>query len=47
MVTPPAEVKITPEQILRGQVRRLWEAGKYAQAMELVDVVLAANPSHA
>jgi serine/threonine protein kinase len=44
---PAAEVKVTPEQILRGQVRKLWESGRYAQAMELVDAVLASNPNHA
>ena len=49
---PPAEsrvieVKPAPEVILRGQVRSLWEAGRYSQAMGLVDAILAENPNHA
>jgi hypothetical protein len=31
--------------ILRGQVKSLWEAGKYSQALALVDAVLAENPT--
>ncbi|HTS49965.1 MAG TPA: protein kinase [Bryobacteraceae bacterium] len=37
----------TAEQILRGSVRRLWEAGEYSQAMRLVDQVLATEPANA
>jgi serine/threonine protein kinase len=48
----PAVQQETPadpaaEQILRGQVRPLWEAGQYADAMRLVDQVLASNPVNA
>ncbi len=39
------EVKPAPEVILRGQVKSLWEAGKYSQALALVDAVLAENPT--
>lgn len=35
------------EQILRTQVRQLWEAGQYAEAMRLVDEVLVGNPANA
>ena len=42
----PIQVKPAPELILRGRVRTLWEAGKYAQAMALVDQILAENPDH-
>ncbi len=35
-----------PEQILRGEVRQLWEAGQYAQAMRLVDEVLVSSPAN-
>jgi serine/threonine-protein kinase len=41
------EVKPAPEVILRGQVKSLWEAGKYAQALGLVDAILAENPAQA
>ena len=41
------EVKPSAELILRGRVRSLWESGKYAQAMALVDQILAENPDHA
>ncbi len=34
----------SPELILRIQVKALWEAGKYAQAMELVDGFLVGKP---
>jgi hypothetical protein len=46
-VSPVTEVKPTPEAILRGQVKSLWEAGKYAQALGLVNGILAENPTHA
>lgn len=39
--TPP------PEQILRVQVKALWEAGRYSEAMRLVDGVLQENPGNA
>ena len=41
---PPADPQA--EQILRTQVRPLWEAGDYAQAMRLVDDVLANSPAN-
>ena len=41
------EVKPAPEVILRGQVKSLWETGKYAQALKLVDAILADNPAQA
>ena len=44
---PVVEVKPAPEAILRGQVKSLWEAGKYAQALALVDGILAENPAQA
>jgi serine/threonine-protein kinase len=44
--TPLVEVKPAPEVILRGQVKSLWEAGKYAQALGLVEEILADNPTH-
>jgi hypothetical protein len=37
---PPAQ----PEQAQIGRVKALWESGKYVQAMELVDRVLADHP---
>jgi hypothetical protein len=39
------EVKPAPEVILRGQVKSLWEAGRYSQALVLVDGILAENPT--
>jgi len=45
-VSPIVEVKPAPEVILRGQVKSLWEAGKYSQALTLVDGILADNPAH-
>ena len=50
VLAPPAaprvvEVKPAPEVILRGQVRSLWEAGKYSQALALVDAILTENPT--
>jgi serine/threonine-protein kinase len=49
---PPAPVETPapqpqPKQILSGPVASLWEAGNYAQAMKLVDAILADDPSHA
>jgi serine/threonine protein kinase len=43
----PAPEQPSPEQILRWQVKPLWEAGQYAQAMRLVDEVLADSPANA
>jgi hypothetical protein len=40
------EVKPAPDTILRGQVKSLWEAGKYSQALGLVEAILADNPTH-
>jgi serine/threonine protein kinase len=45
--SPVVEIKPAPGVILRGQVRSLWEAGKYAQALGLVEAILAENPTHA
>jgi serine/threonine protein kinase len=45
-VSPVVEIKPAPEVILRGQVKSLWETGKYAQALALVDAILAENPTH-
>jgi hypothetical protein len=47
---PPAPVETPgpqsqPEQILRGPVASLWEAGNYVQALKLVDAILADDPS--
>jgi serine/threonine protein kinase len=42
----PAEPQPKPEHILRGQVAALWDAGRYAQALKLVDTILANDPSH-
>lgn len=39
------EVKPAPAVILRNQVKPLWEAGKYAQALALVDALLAEDPT--
>ncbi len=44
--SPVVEVKPAPEVILRGQVKSLWEAGRYAQALTLVDAILTENPGH-
>jgi len=46
---PPAaaeNLEPSPKQILSGPVRSLWESGKYAQALGLVNQVLAANPDN-
>jgi hypothetical protein len=45
-VAEVVEVKAAPEVILRGQVKSLWEAGKYSQALGLVEAILAENPTH-
>jgi hypothetical protein len=45
-VAEVVEVKPAPEVILRGQVKSLWEAGKYSQALGLVEAILAENPNH-
>ncbi len=37
--------EISAKQILNGPVRTLWESGRYAQALALVDRVLAGDPS--
>jgi len=47
VVSPLVEVKPAPEVILRGQVKSLWETGKYSQALTLVDSILAENPTQA
>jgi serine/threonine-protein kinase len=47
---PPSAVtteQIDPEQVLRDQVKPLWEAGQYAPAMRLVDEVLTQSPANA
>jgi len=50
---PPAASTIDPpkpvsglDPIVRREVKALWEAGKYADAMDLVDEVLVANPAN-
>ena len=47
--TPPEE-SVNPEvsapQILNGPVRTLWESGRYAQALALVNQVLAGDPTN-
>jgi hypothetical protein len=43
--TQPATDQILRDQILRDQVNPLWEAGRYAAAMRLVDSALASNPA--
>lgn len=35
---------VSPEEILRGKVKPLWESGKYAQAMSLVNEILIDHP---
>ena len=37
--------EISAKQILNGPVRTLWESGRYAQALALVNQVLATDPS--
>jgi serine/threonine-protein kinase len=41
-----APAKPSDEQVLLGQVKALWASGKYAQALEKVDDLLAAHPDH-
>ncbi len=38
--------EISAKQILNGPVRTLWESGRYAQALALVNRVLASDPSN-
>jgi hypothetical protein len=45
-VSEVVEIKPAPETILRGQVKSLWEAGKYGAALGLVDAILADNPTN-
>jgi hypothetical protein len=40
----PAPAKPSDDQVLLGQVKALWASGKYAQALEKVDDLLAAHP---
>jgi eukaryotic-like serine/threonine-protein kinase len=45
----PAEVvnpEISARQVLNGPVRTLWESGRYAQALALVNQVLATDPAN-
>jgi hypothetical protein len=46
---PAHEEAVNPEipakQVLNGAVRTLWESGRYAQALALVNQVLAQDPS--
>jgi serine/threonine protein kinase len=42
----PTPVKPSDDQLLLGQVKALWASGKYAQALEKVDDLLAAHPDH-
>ena len=44
-VSPLSQTRSNPEQILRAKVKRLWEAGKYAEAMTVADEMLAASPA--
>jgi type IV secretory pathway VirB10-like protein len=37
----------SPGEILRGQVKPLWESGKYDQALRLVNGILADTPDQA
>ena len=46
-VAAPENLEPSPKQILSGPVRSLWESGKYAQALGLVNQVLAADPENA
>jgi hypothetical protein len=38
--------EFSARQTLNGPVRSLWESGRYAQALALVDRVLATNPNN-
>jgi serine/threonine-protein kinase len=42
----PIPAKPSDDQVLLGQVKALWASGKYAQALEKVDDLLAAHPDH-
>jgi tRNA A-37 threonylcarbamoyl transferase component Bud32 len=42
----PAAPGPTPEQILRTRVNSLWQDGKYEQATQVVDQILASSPNH-
>jgi hypothetical protein len=42
----PAAPKPSDEQVQMGQVKSLWAAGKYAQALEKVNDMLAAHPDN-
>ncbi len=42
----PAAAKPSDDQVLLGQVKALWASGRYAQALEKVDDLLAAHPDH-
>lgn len=44
-VSPLSQTRPNPEQTLRTKVKRLWEAGKYAEAMAVADEMLAASPA--
>jgi serine/threonine-protein kinase len=43
---PSQATQPAPEAILRTQVKPLWEAGRYGEALQLVDSVLAASPTN-
>jgi Flp pilus assembly protein TadD len=45
---PQAEPRVQPktEQILRKQIKTVWESGNYSEAMRLVDQVLSASPAN-
>lgn len=43
---PPPIAKISAKETLNGPVRVLWEAGKYGQALALVDQVLISEPAN-
>jgi hypothetical protein len=38
--------EIAARQVLNGPVRTLWESGRYAQALALVNQVLAKDPGN-
>ena len=35
----------SPDQVLRAKVKRLWEAGKYAEAMAVADEMMVQSPA--
>lgn len=43
---PPTTARISAKETLNGPVRVLWETGKYARALALVDEVLLAEPEN-